>query len=194
MIGVNKTSVYAVMYLILEAPNYHPPLPLGGWRVNSATDCRLFANHSSFPATLRAARTEAHSALMICMKIATTSTLGFLHVNKKRQNIKRGKWETFIHYLGMDAATKTGEFSEKFPTAFDPFVSRFSEARGQGWRWHKRCKGQMFHTVLWYLCFHLAGKILRFCFRDKWGAHMSSQYASIYFHSFHSAARSTFIV
>ena len=79
---------YAVIYLILEALNYHPPLPLGGWRVNSATDCRLFANHSSFPATLRAARTEAHSALMICMKIATTSTLGFLYVNKKRHNIR----------------------------------------------------------------------------------------------------------
>ena len=174
------------MYLILEAPNYHPPLPLGGWGVNSATDCRLFANHSSFPATLRAARTEAHSALMICMKIATTSTLVFIHFNKKRQNIR--KMRNF-HTLPRD-----GWIFGKVPNGLWPLVTRFSEARGQGWRWQERSKGQMFHTVLWYLCFHLAGKILRFCFRDKWGAHMSSQYASIYFHSFHSAARSTFIV
>ena len=188
---------YAVIYLILEALNYHPPLPLGGWRVNSATDCRLFANHSSFPATLRAARTEAHSALMICMKIATTSTLVCIHFKKKRHNIKRGKWETFVNILkGWMPSPKRMNFRKSSKRRLTPlgFVSRFSKARGQGWRWQERSKGQMFHTVLWYLCFHLAGKILRFCFRDKWGAHMSSQYASIYFHSFHSAARSTFIV
>ena len=42
----------------------------------------------------------------------------------------------------------------------------------------------MFHASLWYLCSHLPEKILRFCSRDKWGTHMSGQYASIYFHNF----------
>ena len=113
------------MYLILEAPNYHPPLPLGGWRVNSATDCRLFANHSSFPATLRAARTEAHSALMICMKIATTSTLGFLHVNKTRHDIKRGKWETFIYILSDGCRHQNGWIFVKVPNSLWPFPPHF---------------------------------------------------------------------